>query len=304
MFITICLTVLVYRLPPVQLLSGWIISNMYMMAYGFVLCYSLFIMFKQEKTYFWDRIFLNIFVMAVTLLRSDSSVTICTILGCFAICYSDQIKNLFLFLVSAFMIFTMYYLKIFLVLRGNVDGKFISVKTILLMGICFFIVGGYMLASRYILKIIKEKYIIFMLYFCLLFFNLGLYVVFRDRYLENLYTIFKNMTDTLITGNWGNTLSITILCLFYILAKGTKKDVFFLIGVCLLVIYMDFGVIRTMDGKAIASRLGFGDSMNRAIISTLPIIFFDFYRKLFDEKDNNGRKGRGIETNNTNTMLQ
>nr|WP_305181927.1 hypothetical protein [uncultured Schaedlerella sp.] len=282
--VSIFLTIFVYRLPPIQLLSGWIMSNMYMMVYSFVLCYFLY-MDLEQKLMFCNKLYLYIIVGAITLLRTDSSITMCIILGCFAICYSDQVKKLFPFLVIAFFAFLSFYFKIYLVLKGDVDGMLINLRILLLMGMCFWLIGCYMVVAKYIMKILKKTNIISILYCSLLILNIGLFVVFKDTYVNNFIIIVKNMIDlSIIGGHWGSSLGITVLCIFYIMSKREKQDVFFLLGVCSIVIYMDFGVIRTINDTVTAARFGFGDSMNRAIISTLPIIFFDFYRKLFSER--------------------
>lgn len=275
--LSIFLTLFVYTLPPIRLLSGWIISNMYMMVYMFALCYSLYRVSDKKELSCWEKVFIHIIVISIVLLRADASATICIILGCFAIRYPDKIKQLYPFLLSAFVAFVMYYAKIFVVLKGNINGSFISFKTLLLMGGCFLIIMCYMMVAKYILRVISNKFMIKILYIGLIVFNLVLFLIFRDTYFNNVYTIFQNVVSTNQDGQWGSTFCIIGVCLCYIVSKRKEKDIFFLTGISLVVAYIDFGVLRTINGTSIAARLGYGDSMNRAIISTIPIIFFGFY---------------------------
>ena len=112
---SIALTIFMYMLPPIRVLSGWIISNTYLMVYLFAVCYSFYRMFEKKEEISGQKIFTLILVIAITLLRADTPVTICMVIGCFAVCYINDVKKLWPFFVSAFFSFGVYYLKIFFI---------------------------------------------------------------------------------------------------------------------------------------------------------------------------------------------
>ena len=51
----------------------------------------------------------------------------------------------------------------------------------------------------------------------------------------------------------------------------------------MIIIFIDLGVLRTINGTVGAARLGVGDSINRSIISILPMLCYDFYLRLFGQ---------------------
>ncbi|MCI9152212.1 hypothetical protein D3Z53_07375 [Lachnospiraceae bacterium] len=277
--ISIGLSIITYTLPPIRLLSGWIISHTYSMIYIFILCYYLKRMLEsKEEALLEHKIFIHIIVIAIMLLRVDSPITICVIIGCFSICYVNKCKKLMAFLLSAFITFLLYYLKIFSILKNGLNGHFVNIETLLLMVAAFVIVGSFILLGDRLTRAISKEHLCKICYASLFAFNLIMFIIFGETYLENMHTVLQNTVT--VDWFWGGTLGIMAICLLYMVSKKQKQDVYLLLGICLLIVYIDLGVLRTINGL-IAARLGPGDSINRAIISVLPVFCYDFYFKLF-----------------------
>lgn len=258
----------VYFLPPVRVLSGYIISNAYQMALSFFFIILLWKVMDQERLSAAERTGLFLAVLFFSLLRSDAPITICIIVFCFISCgFRDKWFIVQLLFCSALFL-TAYYMRIFYVCT-SLEGEFLQKSTIMMILAVYVMVMLYAVIMNYFSDKWLFRYMELISYSLLILLNIGLWYIFREVYKSNFEVIFHNATSPDVL--WGKTFWLALLMLFYLFVVKKGPDPLLMVFIFVVVIGADMGVIRTTLGHE-SARVGFGDSMNRYICSFLPLL--------------------------------
>ncbi len=278
-------SVLIITMPPVLYLSGWIISNVYIMCYIIILEILLLEYANEDKVNIGFGILMGLFTVFFVYLRCDALIT----LSCFSLAaVIEKISNkkmISSIIIPGLLAMILYYGKIYLVLGAECDGLFLDVKTIgamLALILCFLIYYAFFRNKRLLLL---QKYMVPIVIISLLLVMAVLCMISPEMFIQcmNVYNI--NTTDISPQGGfWGVTGIFVLMMLFlsHIYNNSKIRGMEFLV-IILILTNMIMGPLRTYLGQP--PRIGIGDSFNRAFISYLPLALWVVYDRVFAEKD-------------------
>lgn len=261
-------------IPAIQLLSGWIISNTYIMIYSFLLI-VLFRGISQFSAMPRDyKIVLTIIIIFVTFLRADAPIY----MGCLFVCLSiTQIQNkdivLHCILPSALSIL-FFYTTCCILFKNNLDGMFLMPGTMLaILGLYGVLLIWFCLIRKKRMFFVQKKYTGLVL--GILLFLIAVIAVYKYRMtLEIVKVYLYNFTSYSLNAGWWamNVVFILLLC-FAVYERGREcLSLVDFYGLLLYEVTFALGMLRAL--MEMSPRRGFGDSFNRAFISYLPIIVY------------------------------
>lgn len=277
---SIILTTILVFLPPFILLNGYVISNSQSMFLLFIICYFLFNNKNSDHMSNDYSILLIILICTFTLLRSDSGIVLCCLYVCMASTSLKSKEIVNKLVLPSFMLLLLYYMKIFLLLREASSGMLLNWKTIGM--ILMFYIGVIIYCSFFRYRrwaFIQEHYksIVVM---GLGTINIFLAVFLKELYFQNLNNILYNIFTP--SEFWGATGFLIIVLFVKVLMKKATNIWLFMAFITAITI-IDLGTLRGL--LLFVARQGFGDSMNRLLMSLLPIFVFGFYMSFHEMAD-------------------
>jgi len=268
---TVCAMV---SIPAIQLLSGWIISNTYIMIYSFLLIvlFGRITQFKEmPKDY---KVILTIIIVFMTFLRADAPIYI----GCLFVCLSiTQIQNrdivLYCILPSALSI-VLFYITCYILLKNNLDGLFLMPSTMLaILGLYGVMLIWFCMIRNKRILFIQRRYMGLVLGILLLL--IVMISVYKPQMtLEIAKVYLYNFTSFSVNAGWWamNVVFILLLCFVVYQRKQEKLSLTDFYALILYEVTFVLGMLRAL--MELSPRKGFGDSFNRTFISYLPIVVY------------------------------
>lgn len=275
---------LILSMPPILYLSGWIISNVYIMCYLFILAILFLDLDYSSKADVGSSIIIGIFCVFFVYLRSDAAIT----LSCFVLSgVIEQIsskKMICTVILPSIFAMILYYGKIYLILGTDGKGLFLDVKTIGAMLFLLIVMMIYYIFFRNKRFLFLQENLVLFVTIMLLLVIFFLYIISPEVFLRSINVYNINITDISSQGGfWGGTgiFILMMLLLARIYNSRKIKCIEFLV-VILVLTNVIMGPLRAYLGME--PRIGMGDSFNRAFISYLPLSLWGIYDRIFVEK--------------------
>lgn len=273
----------IFILPPILYFSGWIISNVYIMCYLFILSILLMEGEESSKVDVGTSILTGILCVFFVYLRSDALITLsCLVLS--AVIGKIATRKMILFIMlPSLLAMILYYGKIYLILGTKGEGLFLDVRTIGAMFILMIMLMVYYAFFRNKRLLFFQKNMVLIVTIILLLFMAVLYMVSPETFIYSMSIYNINTTDISSQGGfWGVTgiFVLMMLLLSHMYNDSKFKSIEFLV-IILVLTNMIMGPLRAYLG--VEPRIGVGDSFNRAFISYLPLVMWVVYDRLFIE---------------------
>lgn len=268
----------IFTIPIVAIVGGWIISNSYIMIYLILLIFFIEEISHTDKVDLKRKLVLSIICFLLPFLRVDAGITICGILiglSISAIVTKDILQSIFL---PSFLGIILYFLKIYSLI-GEIDGLFLSDKTILEIIGSFGIIGIYYLCLR-------NKWIFNRKYFISTILTATMGITFIMTVLEpeksiNTYKVLLYNFSKLREGYWEISLFWLLLFLAYTTLKSKAKMSY--LQAIVLVLLIETFLLALLRGAVLdlPARMGYGDSFNRIFASYIPLCVYSLIDSLF-----------------------
>ncbi len=275
---------LIVTLPPVLYLSGWIISNVYIMCYLFILEILIIEDENSSKTNMGVSMLIGVLSIFFIYLRSDAAITLsCLILS--AVIGQISTRRMISFvMIPSLLAMVLYYGKIYLILGTEGAGLFLNVRTI---GAMFGLMGILMIYYAFFRNkrfCVLQRNIVLIVIISLLLITVVLYMVSPETFIHCMDVYNINTTDISAQGGfWGGTAIFVLMMLLLAHMYNTSKiNCMEFLVIILFLTNVIMGPLRAYLGME--PRIGVGDSFNRAFISYLPLSLWVVYDRIFTEK--------------------
>lgn len=264
--------------PAFFLLGHWQMQNTYYMIYMclyILLCYHLpKTGLAERKGLYWILGFMTIML---GMMRIESVVLICMLLICISTLQIDKKELLGSMLLPLGMALVLYWIRVYLVM-GTIMTGMMTKMVALIMVLAWLATFIYIVFCRKRFeKHLKEHMSTFILLMLLLL-NVVLAVVKWEVFQHNISVTLSNIANA----SWGYFPWLVLIGVIVVVQAGMQMNFFDLIWIGYILCNFAIGMGRT--GKF---RLGEGDSVNRILLSVVPIIFISgmmHYRAYKEQK--------------------
>lgn len=272
LIISILVAGFIWGQPSILMLSRWMYSNTYFMFALICIVYLLEKETENDFSLFSSVTLMFLFLFAMTL-RTDSIILLMAFVFGMTRYRFDNSKIIKFFLIPGGLLQLAYYVRLYILCDGNVDGYYINVERIGLFFLLVLGVGLYYGLIRNKHLIWLQEHLMGISCIIVLFLIIAAFIYDYRTTFETFRIIITNMTQS--GGlSWGYTSILLIFAIaFWILCSRKCKAIDYLIMVMLFTVPM-MALIRAFT-IGWPPRIGFGDSFNRELISYLPLFFIN-----------------------------
>lgn len=281
-FITV---VLLFFLPPVRYLSGFVISNTYIMIYLFIIVMLLAKIKAQNTIPSSYGMVLSLLFFFMSFVRMDAGITICCIYACIAttaICNRDII----IYCIIPGLLGTLGLFAKYIGLFGtDLDGMLLNYNTLLAICGLYICVLCFFCFFRHRKYDFTQKNFPGMIGLGMILVTTATFLYSPSDFIENLETYMYNFTEISVAGGFWGTAFIFLIVLWWVVhyVNGTKLSFLEITILLLVVVTINMGNIRSMIG--VSPRRGYGDSFNREFISYVPLLMYAIYEGVFQYRN-------------------
>ncbi|MCR5651469.1 MAG: hypothetical protein K6F86_09845 [Lachnospiraceae bacterium] len=249
--------------------AKWIMAGDYFMVFFFLLAYFGYRDTKDKEIDMAPV--LALFAFMVTMVRQEGPVMIAFLSVCFCILEVKGRRIALLYILPAFLAAGLYYLRIFVFINVRPLYAFLTrQKAVLILAMLLAAGMGVLTVKTKVFEGIQKKLKLFIILGVILL-NLAMLAVNSERYLTNLYMFFMNVRLRNGWGYFGFVFFIFIvLSVLYAVIQKDKEISFFDV---LMIGYILISVCAAW-GRGDHLRLGTGDSGNRVMLTSVPVIVF------------------------------
>ena len=257
--------------------AKWIMAGDYFMVFFFLIMYFGYREVKSGNIQDMPFV-LMLFSVVVTMLRQEGAVMAAFLIICLSTLKYTNKRLAFVYLIPVITVSVGYYLRIFVFLGVRPLYAFLTrQKAMLIVGsLVLLLLYVVLIRGRVFIRLQKNFGIVIVLLLSLL--NLTMLFVNHNRYLKNLYYMLMNIR---LGNGWGYFGYFFFLFLLLAVAAAiVKKDFklsFFdvvMTGYLLLAVCAAFG-------RGDSLRMGIGDSGNRVLLTSVPVITYAMVLRLY-----------------------
>jgi hypothetical protein len=261
--------------------AKWIMAGVYFMSYYFMTAVIGYLSEREKKPY----PILMLFAVMTAMLRQEGVILVLLLILLLSSCrsYTDR-ELLLVYVLPVLVAAALYYLRVFCILGVAPLYAFLTrgkAFIILTAAVC---TGLYILFCRGrwqgkgILGRIQENIPVLMPAL-LLVMNIALLILFRSRYLNNIYMFYLNLR---LRAGWGYFPYIIGILIVLCVILAIKNRCYSLSFFDSLMISYILGVLIVSFGRGDDLRKGVGDSGNRVLLTAVPVIVFAVALRLAD----------------------
>lgn len=272
LIISILVAGFIWGQPSIFMLSGWMYSNTYFMFALICIVYLLEEESKSDFSLFSSVTLMLLFLFAMTL-RSDSIILLMAFVFGMTKYRFNNGEIIKFFLIPGGILQFAYYVRLYILCDGKVDGYYISGERIGLFFLLVLGVGLYYGLIRNKHWIWLQEHLMGISCIIVLFLIVSAFIYDYKTTFETFRVIITNMTQS--GGlSWGYTSILLIFAIaFWILYSRKCKAIDYL----MLVMFFTVPMMALIRAFTIGwpPRIGFGDSFNRELVSYLPLFFIN-----------------------------
>lgn len=267
--------------PAFFLLGHWQMQNTYYMVYMcmyILLCYHLPKAKPEERRgLYWILGFMTIML---GMMRIESVVLICMLLICISTLQIEKKDLLGSMLLPLGIALVLYWIRVYLVMGTVITGmmtKMVALIMVLAWLAAFIYIG---FCRKWFEKLLKGHISAFIL-LMLLVVNVVLAVVKWELFQRNIVVTLSNIANA----SWGYFPWLLLIGVMVAVQAGLKMNFFDLVWIGYILCNFAIGM-----GRKGAFRLGEGDSVNRILLSVVPIVFISGMMHYRTYKEQKSRK--------------
>lgn len=293
--ITAVMTVLLITATPFVVLSKWILANVYVMAYSFIL-FGLAYKIDRERKRGEQRnhdamlVFMLLSAM-ISMLRMEGGMLMCFMIVCISTLGYSNRELLTRFLLPASVMPCLYYIRYFVFLKVSPVYSFLTwqkaVVAIAVMVLLGHYIGG--IRGKHLVRL--QKNMGWLILLGLLLVNGGLFVIASSEYLVVAKAFLQNVV---YREGWGYTIDLILIyyIVIYLIEKISKISGYdgqcneqkthdiryenlFLLGYILFTVAVSFA-------RGGGLRRGIGDSGNRVMLQVIPFLIYALTCRIID----------------------
>ncbi|MDO5573159.1 MAG: hypothetical protein Q4G60_04175 [bacterium] len=287
MVITAVMTVLLITATPFVVLSKWILANVYVMAYSFLLfglAYKIDRERKEGEQENHDAMLVFMLLSAViSMLRMEGGMLMCFMIVCISTLGYSNRELLTRFLLPASVMPCLYYIRYFAFLKVSPVYSFLTWQKAAVAIAVMVLLGHYIggIRGKHLIRLQKNTG--WLILIGLLAVNGGLFVLAPSDYLVVAKAFLQNVV---YREGWGYTIDLVLICyiMIYFVEKTYKikqlddqcheqkmHDIqyenLFLLGYILFTVAVSFA-------RGGGLRRGIGDSGNRVMLQVIPFLIY------------------------------
>ncbi len=295
MILTAVMTVLLITATPFIVLSKWILANVYVMAYSFLLfglAYKIDRERKMGEQGNHDAMFVFMLLSAViSMLRMEGGMLMCFMIVCISTLGYSNRELLSRFLLPASVMPCLYYIRYFAFLKVSPVYSFLTWQKAAVAIAVMVLLGHYIggIRGKHLIRL--QKHTGWLILIGLLAVNGGLFVLASSDYLVVAKAFLQNVV---YREGWGYTIDLVLVCyiIIYFIEKTQKikesdnqcheqkiHDIqyenLFLLGYILFTVVVSFA-------RGGGLRRGIGDSGNRVMLQVIPFLIYALICRVID----------------------
>lgn len=268
----ICTAVLVSATPFV-VISKWILANVYVMFYSFILLYLAYKLSKEGKK---CLLILSILISMISMLRMEGGIVACFMIVCISTLEYNKKELLKYLMLPTILIPGLYYYLYFVVLRVHPLYSFLTWPKALLLVLLMSALAGYLMFIRENLSLIFLRRIRKLLLLALFLGNLCLILVAPSDYIMAIKAFGENL---LYQQGWGYAVILAVMAFIFLLileektgwSKKYRPDISYEDLIVWGYILVTIAVSYARGGGL---RCGIGDSGNRVMLQIIPFLAY------------------------------
>lgn len=280
--LTITATVLLATTTPFMVLSKWILANVYVMDYSFILfAFAYKISAKRKPEEQCGRDYMIVFMVLsamISMLRMEGGMLMCFLILCISTLRFRNRELITRFLLPAAIMPCLYYIRYFAFLDVSPLYSFLTWQKALVAVGVMILLGHYLGAVRGKRFVRLQKRTGWLILLGLLAANIGLFAIAPSNYLIVIRAFWQNVIGQ---AGWGYAVYLLLICYIVIcFAKRNDKsspDVSYeelvFLGYILYAVAVSFA---RGDGL----RQGIGDSGNRVMLQVIPFFVYAIVMKV------------------------
>ncbi|MCR5746186.1 MAG: hypothetical protein K6G03_00575, partial [Lachnospiraceae bacterium] len=253
--------------------AKWVMAGVYFMSYYFI---TMILAYESAKVEKKPYVVLMILAVMTAMLRHEGIVFILLLIVLLAAEESYRgIELTRVFLMPIFIGAALYYIKVFVILGVQPLYAFLTWrKALIILGTVIF--SGVFLIIMDIcgktgLIAVIKKHLFIIVPFVLLMINVGLCVLETETYITNLKVFYVNLRTRAGWGYFGYIAAVVFFGLFIRAVIRKEWSISFFDSIMFAYVLT---VIIVSFGRGFELRTGVGDSGNRVLLTSVPIIVY------------------------------
>ncbi len=282
--LTVAVTLLLATTTPYVVLSKWILANVYVMSYCFILfglAYKMDTERKEGEQSPRDYLAVIMILSAmISMLRMEGGMLMCFMIVCIStLGFSNKELNI-RFLLPAAMMPCLYYIRYFLFLKVSPVYSFLTWQKAAVAVGAIVLLGHYIGAVRGKRLLRLQQKTGWLILLGLLAVNAGLCAMAPSAYMVVLKAFWQNI---IYQEGWGYSIYLLVACMIAVcMVKSHRKpgdsihyETLVLLGYVLFTLAVSFA-------RGGGLRRGIGDSGNRVMLQVIPFLIYVLACKAID----------------------